>query len=156
MMQVTFILRHGSDRNHCLSHQSTVHTAAISKACGLLTEIIVCVFVCFVVVVFYQSTRQPYWKLVDCWQKSSCFCVFLFFCFVICLFFISQYGNHIESLWTADWNHRVFLWCFLFVCLFLSVNTAAILKACRFLTEIIMCSISQQSTLRPYRKLVRT
>ena len=41
MMQVTFILRHGSDRNHCLSHQSTVHTAAIWKACRLLTEIIV-------------------------------------------------------------------------------------------------------------------
>jgi len=144
MMQVTFILRHGSDRNHCLSHQSTVHTAGISKACGLLTEIIVflrvfvflfccccflsvntatilkacgqlteiivflffCLFVCF-----YQSTRQPYWKLVDFWLKLSCVPSVN-----------NPHGGHIESLWISDWNHRVFVKS--------TVHTTTISKAC--------------------------
>ena len=124
MMQVTFILRHGSDRNHCMFHQSTVHTAVISKACGQLTEIIVCVFVCFVVVVFYQSIGQPYWKLVDSWLKSSCVffvVVFLnqstrqpywklvdFWLKSSCVPSVNNpHSGHIESLWIADWNHRV-------------------------------------------------
>ena len=112
MMQVTFILRHGSDRNHCLFHQSTVHTAAISKACGQLTEIIVffCLFFCLFVC-FYQSTRQPYWKLVDFWLKSSCVPSVN-----------NPHGGHIESLWISDWNHRVFIKS--------TVHTTAISKAC--------------------------
>ena len=125
-----------------------VHTAAISKACGLLTEIIVFlrvfVFLFCYLFVFYQSTRQPYWKLVDSWLKSSCF---LCFCFVVLLllflwvntapywklvdFWLKlscvpsvkiPHGGHIESLWISDWNHRVFLKS--------TVHTTAISKAC--------------------------
>ena len=137
-------------------HGSHIFNMMQYDACGLLTEIIVfeCVYFCFCFVVvfcvflfgfvlfYYESTRQPYWQLVDFWLKLSC---------------VPSVNNphcgHIESLWIADWNHRVFLFLFC-CCCFLSVNTAAILKACRFLTEIIMCSISQNSTRRPYWKLV--
>ena len=144
-----------ADRNHrvcfclfCCCCFLSVNTAAILKACRLLTEIIVFlrvfVFLFCYLFVFYQSTRQPYWKLVDSWLKPSFFFFFGVFCLFVCFYQSTRqpywklvdfwlklscvpsvkipHGGHIESLWISDWNHRVFLKS--------TVHTTAISKAC--------------------------